>query len=42
MRAHVSNDAKAMDEVLALLRTLQDAWERAVAQVRSEGSAHHD
>jgi len=42
MHAHASNDNKAINEVLALLRTLQEAWEGAVAQVRAQGLPRHE
>jgi flagellar protein FliS len=42
MEAHLSNDVKAIDNVLSLLLTLQEGWEGAVAQARKEGSLSHD
>jgi flagellar secretion chaperone FliS len=42
MEAHLSNDVKAIDDVLSLLLTLQEGWEGAVAQARKEGSLSHD
>jgi flagellar protein FliS len=42
MDAHLSNDVKAIDDVLSLLSTLKEGWEGAVAQARKEGSLSHD
>lgn len=42
MLAHRSNDAQAINDVLAMLRTLQEAWQLAVAQARAEGTARHE
>lgn len=42
MRAHTSNDAEAIDDVLAMLRTLQEGWQLAVAQTRAESTARHE
>lgn len=42
MLAHRSNDAQAINDVLAMLRTLQEAWQGAVAQTRANGTARHE
>ena len=36
MAAHISNNAKLIDDVISLLLTLQEGWEGAVARVRKE------
>lgn len=42
MEAHLGNDAKPIDDVLSLLRTLKEGWEGAVAAARREGLFSHD
>ena len=37
MAAHISNNAKLIEDVISLLLTLQEGWEGAVARVRKEG-----
>jgi flagellar protein FliS len=37
VEANVSNDAKPLDNVIALLQTLQQGWQGAVTQARQDG-----
>jgi flagellar secretion chaperone FliS len=37
MQAHLGNDSKPLDDVIALLETLQAGWQAAVVQARQDG-----
>ncbi|HEY2990949.1 MAG TPA: flagellar export chaperone FliS [Candidatus Binatia bacterium] len=37
MQAHVGNESKPLDDVIALLETLKEGWQGAVVQAREQG-----